>query len=74
MRGIIFSPEKDYRKEIAVWLRDLYQVVQSVKDIRNKASHGGQICSNVDCQYCYDAILLVKKILIQLLDVTQLAN
>ena len=71
MRGIIFSPGNDYQKEIANWLRELCQVVQSVKDIRNKASHGGQICSNLDCQYCYDAILLVKKILIQLLEVTQ---
>ena len=73
MKGISFSAI-NYEKEISSWLLELGKAVESVKDIRNKASHGGQICSDVDCQYCYDAILLVKKILIQLLEVTKLVN
>ena len=73
MKGISFSAIK-FEEEISSWLLELGKAVESVKDIRNKASHGGQICSDVDCQYCYDAILLVKKILIQLLEVTKLIN
>lgn len=69
IKGIALS-DFEFEKEISRWLLELCDAVQRVTDIRNKASHGGQICSRIDCQYCYDAILLVKKILIQLLEVT----
>ena len=69
MKGISFSAI-EFEKEISTWLLELCNAVESVRDIRNKASHGGQICSDIDCQYCYDTILIVKKILIELLEAT----
>lgn len=73
MKGISFLAA-NFEEEISGWLLELCAIVQKIKDIRNKASHGGSICSVVECEYCYNAILLVKKILIQLLEVSKLIN
>lgn len=53
-------------EQILTWIINLNDDIESLRKLRNKASHGGEMLSIYDAKVCFDLMVYTKKIMLRL--------